>query len=174
MPKNWGKGYFINKNTVNVLDDRQFSWLHRACILDDFDTVIELIEQADADVNIQGNYGDTPLHYTVLYENQKITKYLLQAGADIYIKNEAGNTAVDEARKCKDYQILDLLYKYQAREIQNHEILNSSLTETGLIDYNQSDGYSLDSSSQSESDQSNYSNIETVSSGEGSCYSDSN
>jgi ankyrin repeat protein len=76
------------------------------CVLenryDDFDDDIAVaLIKADADVNfiiwadVQDHYhGDTPFHYAVREKNIKMVRALLEAGADVNIKNYARNTPI--------------------------------------------------------------------------------
>ena len=90
MPK-WGKGYKINKNLAEIPDEQGQTWLHRAFIIEDFETVKELVE-AGVNINVQNNAGDTPLHYINYIDDLEMIEYLLLNGANIHIKNVAGET----------------------------------------------------------------------------------
>jgi len=63
--------YFANDSfsgleNVNALDKEGFSALHRAVLVNDVATVVFLLDN-DADINLVGNAGFTPLHSAVKY-----------------------------------------------------------------------------------------------------------
>lgn len=63
--------------------------------------IVKLLLAYNADVNSQEYNGDTPLHYAVRYAPTLIP-LLLEAGADMTIKNNAGQTPADLARAGTD------------------------------------------------------------------------
>lgn len=61
-----------------------------------------LLLENGADVNVQTQYGDTPLMYAIKYGKASTVSLLLQAGADTSIQNEDGETAQDLAEASWD------------------------------------------------------------------------
>jgi len=57
---------FSGLENMNALDKEGFSALHRAVLVDDVATVVFLLDN-DADINLVGNGGFTPLHSAVKY-----------------------------------------------------------------------------------------------------------
>ena len=53
---------------------------------------VEILVNANADVNAQDNEGQSALHYAVLCEREDIAELLVKHHADVQIKDEDGNT----------------------------------------------------------------------------------
>lgn len=85
---------------------------------------LDFLLSKGADVNIQSGLGNTALMYVSGYlpdtspmnekweelpEHLQIAKILVEAGADISIKNKSGDTAIDLARKNKNTAVLEYL-----------------------------------------------------------------
>lgn len=56
-----------------------------------------LITKYGANINIQDNEGNTPLHYAVLCEERTLITMLIEHGADMNIKNNEDESALDSA-----------------------------------------------------------------------------
>lgn len=76
---------------------QNFSWsaLHLASYFGNVDIARELLKyfNAEIDVNIQNNLGDTPLHKATLTQREDMVQLLLEYNADIFIRNSDGLTA---------------------------------------------------------------------------------
>lgn len=85
---------------------------------------LEFLISKCADVNITNDMGNTALMYVSGYlpdtspmnekweelpEHLQIAKILIEAGADISVKNKSGDTALDLARKNKNTAVLEFL-----------------------------------------------------------------
>ncbi|MEQ2291818.1 hypothetical protein AMECASPLE_016826, partial [Ameca splendens] len=55
--------------------------------------------------------GDTPLHIAAALNHKKTVRLLLEAGADSHIHNNAGQTALDQARDHNNPEVALLLIK---------------------------------------------------------------
>ena len=88
-----------------------FSWtpLMRAVYEDRPHIVRLLLTRNTAGVNTPGEKGMTALHLAVLKRDPELVKLLLAAGADPDIKDDAGRTAADFARKTKDLAMEKLI-----------------------------------------------------------------
>lgn len=77
---------------------------------------IEAELQNGADVNIQDEYGETPLH-NLFYNDEvdpEIVQLLLDNGADVTIENESGMTPIDTAREWgHGPQVIELMEAYE-------------------------------------------------------------
>nr|WCB87142.1 CPPV331 ankyrin repeat protein [Cooks petrelpox virus] len=88
------------------IDGRISVWftsaLHAAVQYNKYETARLLLENG-ANVNIQDYELMTPMHTTLLYNpfNEKMVRLLLKYGADIRLKNNTGDSAMDIA--CKNY-----------------------------------------------------------------------
>lgn len=63
--------------------------------------VVVLVEDGKADVNAQNDDGDTPLHLATKNIYPVVTKYLIEHGAILNVKNKAGKTPYDIANELK-------------------------------------------------------------------------
>lgn len=102
---NFNDGFEIMKWVIEKLPDinttdwveykNRYTALHIAVMADNMDMVTWLVGKG-ADVNIQGQNGNTPLHLAILLaDNLAIVKLLIANGADINIRNNAGKCAKD-------------------------------------------------------------------------------
>ncbi|MCA0982040.1 M48 family metallopeptidase [Exiguobacterium aestuarii] len=77
---------------------------------------IEAELQNGADVNIQDEYGETPLH-NLFYNDEvdsEIVQLLLDNGADVTIENESGMTPIDTAKEWgHGPQVIELMEAYE-------------------------------------------------------------
>ncbi|WP_337874410.1 M48 family metalloprotease [Exiguobacterium sp.] len=77
---------------------------------------IEAELQNGADVNIQDEYGETPLH-NLFYNDEvdpEIVQLLLDNGADVTIENESGMTPIDIAKEWgHGPQVIELMKAYE-------------------------------------------------------------
>ena len=72
------------------------------------------LESGLFDVNMENNdgYGRTALMYAVCREDYNTVKLLLDNGADVNMKSDYGNTALDYAKEYEITEIIELLNKY--------------------------------------------------------------
>lgn len=82
--------------------------LLNACLYGDVEKVAQCLE-AVTDVNIQNEYGNTPLHFACVAKNTEIVKMLLRANADVNISNNKGVTPLHIACGDGSYDIVKLL-----------------------------------------------------------------
>ncbi|MEE9328391.1 MAG: ankyrin repeat domain-containing protein [Cocleimonas sp.] len=57
--------------------------------------MVKAIVECGPEINAQNNKGDSALHYANLRNNEDMIEYLLESGADEYLKNNAGKTALN-------------------------------------------------------------------------------
>jgi ankyrin repeat protein len=60
-------------------------------------------------VNAAGDLGSTPLHYAASRGMADIARELLKSGADVDIRNEFGQTALDLAELRKRHEVVRIL-----------------------------------------------------------------
>jgi hypothetical protein len=93
--------------------------------------VTQLLLWFDADVNCQNRLGNTPLHNSVQYP--EIVAVLLDAGADVNLRNVAGQTAEEmcAADMKENYQaVVPLL---QARAADDSDTKRATITDTTTL-----------------------------------------
>ncbi|XP_048250511.1 uncharacterized protein LOC124116506 [Haliotis rufescens] len=82
---------------------------------------VELLLKAGADVKVQNETGDTPLHNASRCGSQKCVELLLKAGADVKVQNETGDTPLHNASRCGFQKCVELLLKAGADvKVQNN------------------------------------------------------
>eukprot|EP00053_Salpingoeca_punica_P008775 m.78339 g.78339 ORF g.78339 m.78339 type:complete len:593 (+) comp14742_c0_seq2:161-1939(+) len=94
------------------------SKLHKAAMNGKVEAVLDLISKG-ADVNLADNSGWTPLHYAA---DPAVSETLLKAGANVDAVHETGNTALHEASKHDNVDVLRILLKYHSNPgLQNKD-----------------------------------------------------
>lgn len=84
--------------------------------------VVEILVNANCDVDKTGFFGLTALHYAVRNDHLKVTEFLCEKGkADCNIEDQAGNTAMHDASRMGNLKCVDVLLKAGADiEHTNH------------------------------------------------------
>ena len=83
-------------NILNFIHRKKYNdYLIRYAFYGDLSTVKYLIEKKGANINCTDVNGYTPLMHAVIGGQLQIIKYLIEAGADIDIKNTYGKTVLD-------------------------------------------------------------------------------
>lgn len=75
---------------VDLLDDSGLGLLHWAADRGSLEIVKYLIDNLKANVNLRDINGQTPLHYAVSCEYDDVASYLIEAGADVDLKDNDG------------------------------------------------------------------------------------
>eukprot|EP00730_Choanoeca_flexa_P007402 TRINITY_DN12327_c1_g1_i5.p1 TRINITY_DN12327_c1_g1~~TRINITY_DN12327_c1_g1_i5.p1 ORF type:complete len:712 (+),score=59.93 TRINITY_DN12327_c1_g1_i5:316-2451(+) len=84
---------FLKRAAVySALNNCGESLLHYAAVAGDIEVVTQLLRMTD--VNLQNQFGLTPLHCALIYRNTKAAAVLLDHGADPNLPTKLGNTAV--------------------------------------------------------------------------------
>ena len=102
--------------------------LHICAWRGDFETVVRLVEISTERyphldvVNMiskgPGNYGKTPIFYALTQCREDVVKYLVQeAGADLLIVNNKGQTPCSIARSHVSEETCEMLYKTEAKQL---------------------------------------------------------
>ena len=89
---------------ANAPDMYQHTFLH--CVLENDKNIVKLlVEDGGADVNARNSSGETPLHCACRPEGSRsVVEALLEAGADIDLMNEDGQTAINIAEDTYDVE----------------------------------------------------------------------
>ena len=72
---------------------------------------VRILIAAGASVNAVGDLGSTPLHYAASRGLVEIARKLMQCGADINVRNEFGETALDLAKLGDSKEVIRLFKK---------------------------------------------------------------
>ena len=59
--------------------------------------LLKVLIQYGADVNAQGYFGETACHLAIRCNNLSLVRHLLQAGADLYGRDESGKCPIHTA-----------------------------------------------------------------------------
>lgn len=82
--------------------------------------IVDFLVQNSGNLLKQTSKGNTPLHYCSLHNKPECIKLLLRAKANTTITNEAGETALDIARKMNYAVCEDLLFQAQNDQFNMH------------------------------------------------------
>jgi ankyrin repeat protein len=85
-------GEKIENFDVTVIDERGFTFLHYAAMVNDVAVASDLISKCKANVNVHSHAKNSPLHTAVALGSAGVIQTLLYYGADSYAKNNEGNT----------------------------------------------------------------------------------
>jgi len=75
---------------------------------------IELLIEAGANVNVQDDFGGTPLYLAIVRENLELVKILVENGADVNLKDSKGRSPLFYA--AKRYKVADIVQYLQEHE----------------------------------------------------------
>ncbi|KAI3386122.1 hypothetical protein SNEBB_011327 [Seison nebaliae] len=99
------------------------TYLHVAAAYSYFDVIKFLIDECNVEINPTDSDGWTPLHAATWWTNPQIIQYLIEHSADLYKKNDSGNTPLDI---CPDQNLVDwMLEKRQQQQQQQQKEINN-------------------------------------------------
>ncbi|XP_046582993.1 uncharacterized protein LOC124290327 [Haliotis rubra] len=98
------KGASVNQAS-NVTGDTP---LHIAAAIWGSTECVDLLLKAGADVNVQNNTGDTPLHVPTGWGCPDCVDVLLKAGADVNVQNNTGDTPLNRAA-AQDWESTEMI-----------------------------------------------------------------
>ena len=78
-----------------------------------YDTIRPVLLEADAQIDAQNNYGETPLIWAIMYGKEAAVRELLKGNPNLDLKNKWGKTALDYAREYKHQSVVDLLVDHE-------------------------------------------------------------
>jgi hypothetical protein len=78
-------------------------------------SVLRLLLEHGADINVQSQSGRTPLHWASTYGALEVVRVLLEHGADVEAKENSGKTALQEAADMGRDEVVKLLRDHGAK-----------------------------------------------------------
>ena len=95
-------------NVDYVFEKKSDTYLITA-ILESKHEVVTILLSGNANTNIKGKHGQTALHHAISMNHINTVKLLLLNGANIHVKNDAGLSPLDLARKSKNIVLLAIV-----------------------------------------------------------------
>ena len=105
--------------SLRKLKDKNSSntFLHFICMNDDNFPLLEIIKPTNKEINRQNNFGETSLHIGIINKCKKITKYLIENGADVNASDYNLNMSLHLAVMNNDIDLIKLLIEYKANPL---------------------------------------------------------
>ena len=89
--------------------------LHKAARQGQLQVVNWLIEEEEKKIEECDKFQMTPLHYAAEFGHIKVTKFLIEKGANIEVENEDGNTPLHEAVDGGHFEVVKYLIEKGAQ-----------------------------------------------------------
>lgn len=98
---------------IDAYDANNVTPLHTASEIGNTDLIDTLVLEGGAFVNVVDDCGETPLFYAIRKRHCDVVKKLLEMKANIYAKNNEGETPLEYCISLRDETMMDLLNQYQ-------------------------------------------------------------
>ena len=86
--------------------------------------VHQLLLEHGADINVQDQFGDTPLHWASFNRELKVVQLLLERVVDVEVKNDEGKAALQNAADKGYDKVVELLpYTYPVFRFSQFQVL---------------------------------------------------
>jgi hypothetical protein len=133
----------MNQNTHDKLKEQEI--LLKDAINNEKVEEIELLMKEGININHKDAMGWTPLHQALYLKKEKAAKILFENGADIYIKDGMGKTAVDIMRENRNMSMNDISFMVLEQdyfikrgtrliEEQGYQIRSTKVIKEELVD----------------------------------------
>lgn len=100
------------ETNVNYRNNQGGTPLHYACAaLKDSPNCVEVLVYCGAKINVQDHKKNTPIMVASFFNKPKITQFLLDAGADLKIKNNEDKDAFDVANEKNHFEAKSILVR---------------------------------------------------------------
>uniref|UniRef100_A0A8C3K4L0 Uncharacterized protein n=1 Tax=Calidris pygmaea TaxID=425635 RepID=A0A8C3K4L0_9CHAR len=112
----------LSEPVLTPLQEPGETILHMAVLLSDRTSlhIVDFLVQNSGILAKQTSEGNTPLHYCCSHNKPECVKLLLKAKANVAITNEAGETALDVARRMRHPLCEELLLQAQSNQFNPH------------------------------------------------------
>ena len=94
-------------------------------------TIARMLLEAGADPNARGRLGATPLHSAVRYGNMVMVEFLVRNKADLWAKNQDGETALQVAASRPDFEPIAAYLREREHEERLLAVMMSSHRRLG-------------------------------------------
>ncbi len=131
-----GSGSVDSSNATQAASEKPSIDIHTAAISGDLDAIKDHIS-AGTDINMkEAMSSSTPLLISVTFNQPEIAKVLIDAGADLGIKNNDGSTALHTAAFFGRIEIVQMLIDAKAdKTIKNN--FGATPRETVMVDFSE-------------------------------------
>jgi len=100
---------------IDARDRTRRTALHLAAAIGD-DMCVRKLANANAALDLQDEWGCTPLHLAIKFEQVDAVRVLLEINSDPMMEDMKGDNAVDMAHTVKDQQVAPLLMSFSPRK----------------------------------------------------------
>jgi|UniRef100_A0A6C0GZF5 ankyrin repeat protein len=115
---------YIGFPIIDLKDKNKYYPIHHAILFNN-QSILEILINNKADINIKDSFGNTPLFIAIKQKNFKIIKYLLSnKKININITNDIGETALHIACNYEQESIVDLLLQNKDLDINLQDFQN--------------------------------------------------
>ena len=109
----------LSKGSTSVKDEVGKTCLHQAA-LSNFDCIVALLLDFNADMHAINVAGNTPLHVSATRNFKETTRWLLKRGADPNIKNKSAKTPQDLASQANSQDTLQILTAHDPTQVGSY------------------------------------------------------
>ena len=103
-----------SSTTANRRNQKGETPLHTVCKNGNLNKLNKLLEEDDVDIDVQDNFGWTPLHEACIHKRFECVKLLLEHGAEVNIQSDNNDTPLHDACAKDSADIVKLLLDFGA------------------------------------------------------------
>jgi len=118
--------------TVDSYDTNNVTPLHIASELGDIAVVESLVVDGGAFVNVIDDVGETPLFYALRGQHSGVVKKLIECKANLFARNEDGETPLDFCVSIRDVGMVELLNSFLNENTPSFNSPSSLMSISGI------------------------------------------